>query len=193
MPAMIVGSAHGRSISVFTKLLPWKSSRTSVQASIVPVTALIATTAAARPSVSSRAAFDSGFQATCQKWCQPPWVAFTASAASGTSTTTLRYPSATPLLKVGAPRARRRTLGNLATSTASGDPQTLLDLRDDSVRRIEEPCVHAIPAADVADLEEPWARRKLLRELPRDIHVDRPEAVLGPDRLRRRLDRKSVV
>src|SRR6476660_5834692 len=88
-----------------------------------------------------------------------------------------------PLLKVGAPRARRRALGSRATSTASGDPQTLLDLRDDPVRRIEEPRVPAIPAADVADLEEPRPRRELLRKPPRDVHVDRAEAVLRPDRL----------
>ena len=89
-PATIVGNAKGRSISESTNLLPWKSSRTSVHARAVPVTALIATTAPASPNVSSSAALASGFQATCQKWCQPPCTPFTVSAARGTSTTTLR-------------------------------------------------------------------------------------------------------
>ena len=89
-PATIVGSANGRSMSVFTRRLPGNSSRTSVQASAVPVTALIATTPPESSNVSSSAARASGFHATCQKWCQPPLAAFAATAASGTRTMMLR-------------------------------------------------------------------------------------------------------
>src|SRR4029077_18392425 len=112
-------------------------------------------------SVNSSAARASGFHATCQKWCQPPCAPFATSAASGTSTMTLRYPSARPLLRVGAPRARRRAPGIRAASTASGDPQTLLDLRDYPVRRIKDLRVHLVPAADEADLEQLRPRREL--------------------------------
>src|SRR5882724_8814033 len=91
-----------------------------------------------------------------------------------------------PLLRAGAPRARRRALGIRAASTASGDPERLLDLRDDAVRRIEELRVHLVPTADEADLEELRARRELLLVLAEDVQVDRAKAVLGPDRLRRR-------
>ena len=54
-------------MSVFTSRLPGNSSRTSVHASAVPVTALIATTPPASMNVSSSAARDSRFHATCQK------------------------------------------------------------------------------------------------------------------------------
>ena len=57
-PATIVGSANGRSISELTELLPGKSSRTSIQAMIVPITALIATTMSASVKVSLIAATD---------------------------------------------------------------------------------------------------------------------------------------
>src|SRR5436190_20477076 len=96
-----------------------------------------------------------------------------------------------PLLSPGAPSARRRALctpglGTRAASTASGDPERLLDLRDDPVRRVEELRIHLVPAADVADLEELRTRRELLLVLPQDVGVDRAEAVLCPDRLRGR-------
>src|SRR2546430_1858797 len=88
-----------------------------------------------------------------------------------------------PLLRVGPPRARRRALGIRAASTASGNPQRLLDLADDPVRRIEELGVHLVPAADVADLEELRARWELLLVLAQNVHVDWAEAVVGPDGL----------
>ena len=72
-----------------TSRLPGKSSRTSVHASAVPVTALIATTPPASSNVSSSAARASGFHATCQKWCQPPAAPFATTAASGMRTMTL--------------------------------------------------------------------------------------------------------
>src|SRR5215468_820495 len=90
-----------------------------------------------------------------------------------------------PLLSAGAPRARRRALGIRRASTASGDSEALLDLRDDPVRRVEELGVHLAPAADVADPEEPRPRRELRLVLAGDRRVDRAEAVRGPDRLRR--------
>src|SRR5262249_19176773 len=115
-----------------------------------------------------------------------PCVPFTTSAASGIRTTTLRYPSAIPLDSVGAPRARRRTLGSRAASTASGDSERLLDLRDDARRRIEELLVHLRPPPDVPDLEELRPRRKLSLELAEGAQVGGAEAVLRPDRLCRR-------
>src|SRR6266540_4608350 len=101
---------------------------------------------------------------------------------------TLRYASASPLLRAGVPRARRRALGipplgMRATSTASGNSEALLDLRDDPAGRVEELGVHLVPAADVADLEELRPRRELLLVLAQNVHVDRAEAVVGPDGL----------
>src|ERR1700704_6073688 len=153
---------------MFTNRLPGKLSRTSVHASAVPVTALIPTKAAESPSVSSSAALASGFHATCQKWCQPPCAPFATSAASGIRTMTLRYPSASPLLSEGAHRPRRRPLDIRAASPASGYPQALLDLRDDSVRRVEELGIDLVPAADVADLEQLRPGRELRLERLRD-------------------------
>jgi hypothetical protein len=75
---------------MFTSDLPGKRSRTSTQAIAVPLTALIATTAAASSSVSFSAATASGFEAACQKPCHPPPIPFAARAASGIRTTTLR-------------------------------------------------------------------------------------------------------
>src|SRR5258705_8188787 len=91
-----------------------------------------------------------------------------------------------PLLRAGARRARRRALGIRAPTPASGDPERLLDLRDDAVRRIEELRVHLVPTADEADLEELRPRRELLLVPAEDVQVDRAEAVVGPDGLRRR-------
>src|SRR3954454_4018743 len=100
------------------------------------------------------------------------------------STTTLRSPSASPLASAGVPTARLRAAGIRAASTASGDSEALLDLRDDPVRRIEELRVDLVPPADVADGEELRPRRELLRVLVRNVHVHGPEPVLRPDRLR---------
>src|SRR5690349_2465238 len=102
------------------------------------------------------------------------------------STITLRYVSAMPLERSGVPRARRRALGIRSASTASGHPEALLDLRDDAVRRIEELGVHLGPAADVSDREELRPRRELRLEPTQHVEVDGTEAVLRPDRLRRR-------
>src|SRR5207245_5071436 len=115
-----------------------------------------------------------------------PYAPFATSAASGTSTMTLRYPSARPLLNVGAPGARLRAPGIRAASTASGDSQALLDLRHDPVRRVEELGVHLVPAADEADLEQLRSRRELRLVPLEDGWVDRAKAVLRPDRLCRR-------
>src|SRR6059036_2611056 len=70
-----------------------------------------------------------------------------------------------------------------AASTASGDSQTLLDLRDDPRRRVEELGVDLVPAADVADLEQLRPGRERRLETLRDGRVDWAEAVLRPDRL----------
>src|SRR3954447_17864470 len=98
----------------------------------------------------------------------------------------LRYTSAMPLDSAGAPRPPRRAPGIRATSTASGDSEALLDLRDDAVRRIEELRVHLRPTADVADLEQLRPGRELLEELLLDARNDGTEPVLRPDRLRGR-------
>src|SRR3954452_6455177 len=104
-------------------------------------------------------------------------------------TTTLRYVSAMPALRNGVPRARLRALGTRArraASTASGNSERLLDLRDDAVRRVEELLLDLGPATDVADLEELRARRELRLVLLQHRGIRGTEPVLGPDRLRGR-------
>ena len=66
-PATIVGSANGRSMIALTTFLPRKSSRTSTQAMIVPVTALIPATISAATRLSSSAETACESETTLQK------------------------------------------------------------------------------------------------------------------------------
>ncbi len=72
IPATIVGSANGRSITELIQRLPLNSSRTSTQAMIVPATALIATTITEAIRVSFSAATAWGAVTSSQNEAMPP-------------------------------------------------------------------------------------------------------------------------
>src|SRR5690348_16181999 len=79
-----------------TSDLPGNSSRTSTQASNVPVTALTAETAIATRMVNLNAATASGDETAFQKPESPLSVLVATSAASGSSTITLSHATAIP-------------------------------------------------------------------------------------------------
>src|SRR3954466_12854023 len=167
MPATIVGSAKGRSISALTNALPRKRSRTSTHATSVPATALTAATRIDRTSVSFSAATACGAVTASTNACRPPSVERATTAASGIRTMTDSHSVATPSASVPDPpgaaeeRARRRAVRAVRTSLGSGDPRRLLDLGDRALVRIEELVVDLRPAAEVADREEPLGSREL--------------------------------
>src|SRR3954451_15853377 len=205
MPATIVGSANGRSITALTNALPRKRSRTSTHATSVPAAALIAATRIDRTSVSFSAATACGAVTASQNACRPPAVERATTAASGMSTMTLSHSVATPSPSAPDPpgaaeeSARRRAVksdppprgdaAGLSASLGSGDPRRLLDLRDRALVRIEELVVDLRPAAEVADREQPLRRRELRLVLGEDGLVDRPVAPVGEDLLGRRRQR----
>src|SRR3954468_2928623 len=201
MPATIVGSANGRSISALMSDLPRKRSRTSTHATSVPATAFIAATRIDMISVSFSAATACGAVTASTNATRPPSVERATTAASGISTTTLSHSVATPSDSAAAPsgaaaaRGRRRKTdppaagAELRASLGSGDPRRLLDLRDRALVRIEELVVDLRPAAEVADREQPLRRRELRLVLGKDGLVDRPVAPVGEDLLRRRRQR----
>src|SRR3954453_3543436 len=170
MPATIVGSAKGRSMSALMTLLPRKRSRTRTQAMSVPATALIAATTSDAPSVSSSAARAGRLVAACQKAARPPSSERTTTAASGGRTMRLSQTVATPRPRPpadapGSVRERPRRRGARAAGRASlgsGDPRALLDLRERPLVGIEEGVVDLAPAAEVADREQPRRRREAL-------------------------------
>ena len=104
IPATIVGSANGRSISELTIRLPGNSSRTRTQAMIVPATALIATTIAEAIRVSFSAATACGAVTSSQNEASPPSNDFATTAASGIRTIRLRYATTRPRVSAGPPR-----------------------------------------------------------------------------------------
>src|SRR4051795_1993705 len=197
MPATIVGSANGRSISALTNALPRKRSRTSTHATSVPATALTAATRIDRTSVSLSAATACGAVTASQNAARPPSVERATTAASGISTITDSHSVATPSASVPDPpgaaeeSARRRAVGRaddaagLSASLGSGDPRRLLDLGDRALVGIEELVVDLRPAAEVADREQPLRRRELRLVLGEDALVDRPVAPVREDLLRR--------
>ena len=69
--ATIVGSAKGRSMIALMIDLPGKLSRTRSQATIVPKTALIATTISEQTRISSSELFAAGLVTWSQKWPSP--------------------------------------------------------------------------------------------------------------------------
>ena len=77
-------------MTALTRLLPGNSSRTRIQARIVPKIALMTTTISEQITVSSRADFASGEVTWSQKSPSPPENASLTTAASGSSTITLR-------------------------------------------------------------------------------------------------------
>ena len=77
-------------MTALTRLLPGNSSRTRIQARIVPKIALTTTTISEQITVSSSAETASGEVTWSQKVLQPPSKALLTTAASGSSTITLR-------------------------------------------------------------------------------------------------------
>src|SRR3954454_18235075 len=201
MPATIVGSANGRSISALTIPRPRKRSRTSTHATSVPATAFTAATAIERSSVSFSAATAWRPETASQKAPSPPSVDRATTAASGIRTITLSHSVATPSASAPEPpgaaeeRARRRKTdppaacagcAAVSASLGSGDPRRLLDLGDRPVVRIEERVVDLRPAAEVTDREEALRRRELRGVLVEDGPVARPVAPVGERLLGRR-------
>src|SRR5919106_5701501 len=191
-PATIVGSAKGRSMSAFTTLFPRKSSRTSTQAIIVPVTAFTATTKSDAAKVSFSAATAVGEVTSRQNASSPPSTEAATTAAIGNSTMRPRYavespsarPPARPVLRPR--RAGRRTGSALVVS---GDSQLVLDVEEDRPLAVEEARAHVRPAAQVGDREESGRRRVV--ELGEDVLHDGAVALLAEDALR--VGRTEVV
>src|SRR3954469_17302425 len=202
MPATIVGSAKGRSMTALTNALPRKRSRTSTHATSVPATALIAATRIDRTSVSLSAATACGAVTASQNAARPPSIERATTAASGIRTITLSHSVATPSASVPGPpgaaeeRARRRAVrfgaagAAVRASLGSGDPRRLLDLRDRPLVRVEELVIDLRPAAEVADGEQALRRRELGLVGVEDLLVDGPVAPVGELLLGRRRQRE---
>src|SRR6185295_9316954 len=171
MPATIVGSANGRSISALISPRPRKRSRTRTHATRVPAAALMAATTTDIVSVRRSDATAWRFVIASQNVPRPPSVDFATTAASGRSTMTLSHTVAMPSDSAPEPpgaaeeSARRRAAetdrpapGEVRTSLGSGDPRGLLDLRDRALVRVEELVVDLRPAAEVLDREQALRR-----------------------------------
>src|SRR5919202_6401549 len=192
MPATIVGSANGRSMSALTRPLPRKRSRTSTHATSVPASALIAATASAARIVSRSDATACALVTASQKAAAPPSVERATTAASGMRTMTLSHSVATPSARApeppqAAPRAPARMRPRpppragraVRASLGSGDPRFLLDLGQRPGVRVEELVVDAVPAAEVADREQALRRREARRRALGGLGVHRPVAPAG--------------
>ena len=90
MPATIVGSANGRSISELRSLLPGNSSRTRTQAIAVPTTQLITVTISASEDRDPQRLERLRLGDASQKPASPPSNDFRTSATIGISTMMLR-------------------------------------------------------------------------------------------------------
>src|SRR3954468_24077027 len=199
MPATIVGSANGRSMSALTNALPRKRSRTSTHATRVPASASTPATRIDRSSVSFSAATACGAVTASTNAGRPPSVERATTAASGVRTMTDSHSVATPSPSGPEPPdaaeespRRRATAGGAAeisASLGSGDPRRLLDLGDRALVGIEELVVDLRPAAEVADREEALRRRELRLVPGEDGPVDRPVAPVGEHLLRGRRQR----
>src|SRR2546423_1214705 len=139
-------------MSAFTSLLPGKRSRTSTHAIAVPATAFTAATISDATSVSLSAATASLPVTAVQNASNPFSNAFDATAASGSSTTMLRYVVASPTTTAGRPARSdaagpgRRRRGARVASAASGDSVLLLDLGHHAAGGGEELLRHRGPA-----------------------------------------------
>src|SRR6266516_4184963 len=125
-------------------------------------------------TVSFNAATACGDETACHEPCAR--VAQT-SAASGRSTTRLRYAVLTPTARPAPPLGRARGSGSASGLAA----KTSLDRRHDARVRVEELLLHLRPAADVADREQLLRVREAELLLHRLQH--RPIARLGEERL----------
>src|SRR5215213_9561861 len=112
----MVGRTMGRSISASTIDRPGNESRTSTQASTVPMTVLTTVTRAAATSVRVSADRASGAVTDAQKPEAPFSAELYTTAASGIRTSRLRYITAVPSPSAGA----RASLGDAAARRAAG-------------------------------------------------------------------------
>ena len=112
----MVGSANGRSMSALTRLLPRKSSRTSIHATRVPMTTLTRATTADVPRVTRSAASAAGAVIASQNSPSPPDSPVNVMAASGSRTITLSHSTDTPMPRgPTAPVTRRIRAGSGGT------------------------------------------------------------------------------
>src|SRR3954451_11809665 len=154
MPATIVGSANGRSITALSGARTIRgspSSRTRNHAIAVPITALITATSSEQISVRISALTAWRLETACQNPLQPWSVDFATTAASGISTMRLSHIVPRPRLRApsGALSLVRRA--RVASLLRSGDPRVLLDLGDRALVRVEELRVDLVPAAELVD------------------------------------------
>src|SRR5215218_1431070 len=181
MPATIVGSANGRSMSALTARLPGNSSRTSTQAISVPTTTLSATTSNANAKVRRSAASACGMVAARQKAPQPALPERQTTAVSGRTTIRLRYMATVPRSSAAPPCTSSPTRRLVTALAAKRHAHLALDVGDDAVVLVEEPPVHLRPAAEVGDGEQPGRLGE--RGAGGHLLVDRPVALLGEDLL----------
>src|SRR5450755_1414418 len=156
-PATIVGSANGKSMSALTNGLPQKSSRTSTHARSVPATPLTNATPSDATRLNRRLARASAANTSLQK--EPPVNARAATAASGSSTITLKKVVTMPAgrsesLRAALFRTATRSPRMMAALVTTRYPERLFDLCDLAVLRIEEFCLHGPPSAEVVDVEQ---------------------------------------
>src|SRR5262245_29738034 len=166
-----------------TTLWPQKRSRTRIQATIVPKTALVRQTKTETTSVSLSAATACGSVTASQKPVRPSLPACHTSAASGSRTIKLRYAvtNETPSHGPGLGTAAGRGRGRLSARVLSSAPVAPLDPRHDPRARIEELLVDLRPAAEPLDREHAGRIREA-ESLGRAAE-HRPVAVLGEDHL----------
>src|SRR5581483_1253913 len=124
--------------------IPWpgNESRTSTHAIAVPATALNAATTSAAISVSFSADHASGRRTSCQNVVIPSARELQTSAASGTRTIRLRYPTAIP-------RARPPPAPPTVSRGRGTETEALVakDLGHHADRVVEEPVLDGLPAA----------------------------------------------
>src|SRR5689334_19636036 len=154
----MVGNANGTSMTRSSSRRPQNRSRTSTQASAVPITTLTAVTASASSTVSVIAAPVWELVTTDQNPDQPPEAAATTTAASGIRTSRLNQiieaPSANPDPAARRPgtRARRRRVTPGADAATDATSRLLgvgEQLGDQAVGVVEELRVGVVPTAEV--------------------------------------------
>src|SRR4051812_22219851 len=151
----------------------------------------MATTITDVMNVSLSAASACGLVTTSRNSLTPPSSDFAATAASGSSTTMLRYVMATPRPSAAPPngstaRGRERGVGDgsgpAVSSLGGADAKVLLDAGHDALLLVEELVGHRAPAAELLDREELLRRRELVRA--RSALHHRPVALRREDPLR---------
>ena len=196
IPATIVGSANGRSISELTSPLPGNSSRTRTQAIAVPATTLIATTISRAIRVSFSAASACGMVTSSQNALRPPVERLRddrrerdqddqaqiaddqATRERGAPEAGLR-PASGALARLGARRHRATGL-----TITRWNPQVLLDLGDEPFSGSKKSVVTlSQPPRSIVDREQVRRGRELVLVLRQHRLVHRPVAAVGPELL----------